>query len=347
MLRGTRTTEKFTHKAAAFNAAAAAEAEAAQLGWRDPRAAAKTWGEWCEAWWDTRNVEPGTLHRDKSSRDSCLLPKWKDVPLIDITRFEVKAWAAELGAAGMAPATVQRRIYLLSASLNAAIDAEILTSNPAFRIKLPGGETNVRRYLTHAEAAHLLAQFSPPMASSVGEDLVPVLLGTGMRWGEAVGLQIARVDFKRHSIRVSEVWDDEMRRLKPYPKGKKIRDVPMPEWIVPHLRHAIADRKTGHAFLQHGRVVDHSNWRFRVWEPAVERSGLDGTRIHDLRHTFASWLIQHPTHPVSLQEVGKLLGHVSSQTTAIYAELAKEHSERVLAALSDPFARVSPVEPPS
>lgn len=335
----------FEYKRAAKNAAAAAEEKASAPGWRDPRAALKTWGEWCEAWWPTRGVEPGTLKRDASSRDSALMPKWGDTPLIDITRFEVKAWAGELRASGMAPATVQRRVYLLSASLNAAMDAEILTSNPAYRIKLPGGETDVRRYLTTDEASDLMAQFKPPMRPSISDDFVPTLFGTGMRWGEAAGLQIPRVNFAHGSIRVAEVWDDEMGNLKRYPKGKKIRDVPIPLWLVPHLEHAIGNRKSGFVFLDRGHVIDYSNWRTRVWVPAVDRAKLAGTRPNDTRHTYASWLLQ--SGKVSLAEVGKLLGHRSVQTTQIYADLAAIPNTHVTEALGDPFGKFHPTFAPA
>lgn len=324
----------FPHKKAAQNAAAAEEAKAMSLGWRDPKAASRTWGEWCANWWPTRGVEPGVLNRDRYSRDACLMPKWGDVPLIDITRHDVKAWAAALAKGGMAWGTVQKRIYLLSASLTAAIDAEILTVNPAAKIKLPSGETDVRRYLTVEESEALLLQFQPPVDHPINEALVRAALGTGMRWGELVGLQIKRVALSRRTIRVAEVWDAQMRRLKPYPKGRKIRDVPIPEWLVLWLTFAIGDRKTGFVFLHEAKsVLEYSNWRQRFWLPAVECSELGAVRFHDLRHTYASRLLQNG---VTLAEVGKLLGHVSPITTQRYAHLAEVPRTNVLAALPDP-----------
>lgn len=326
----------FTHKKAAYNAAATAEDKAMSLGWRDPKAALRPWGEWCEEWWPTRDVEPGVLKRDESSRDSCLMKRWKDVPLSEITRQDIRAWAAQLKRSGLAPTTIDKRVYLLSASFNAAIDAEVLTTNPAFRLRGKGssaGESDDRRYLTHEEAVIFLASFRCPVDEPVNEAAVLTLLGTGMRWGEMVGLQVKRVDLDRMMIRVAEVWDNQTRTLVAYPKGKKQRSVPIPDTLAPYLKAVIGTRKVGHVFLRDGFILDYSNWRKRFWLPAEEEARVGHVKIHDLRHTYASWLLQHPTHPVSLAEVGRLLGHKSPQTTAIYAHLTESVPAHVTAAL--------------
>lgn len=317
------------HKRRAEQAAAAAEADTRKLGWRDPEAAGVRFAEWADAWWPTRNVEPGTLRVDQSRLRSRLLPKWADVPLIDITRHDVKAWAAELARDGLSPATVQRYISLLSASLASAVDAEVLTANPAARIKIAKGETIEQRFLTRSEFAAIASQAPTPF----DEALLSLLVGTGMRWGEAVGLQTQRVDLVRGRVRVAEGWDDRMRRVKPYPKGRKVRDVPLPAWVAAQLQPLVDGRRTGHVFDTGHGIPDYHNWRARVWLPALERAELGHVRIHDLRHTYASWLIQDG---IPLEEVGRLLGHVSPLTTRAYAHLAESPRDHILAALRDP-----------
>lgn len=324
-----RSAGTYPHKRRAEQAAAAAEIEARKLGWRDPLAAGVRYADWIEAWWPTRAVEPGTLRVDESRLRARLLPRWADVALIDITRHDVKSWAAELARDGLSAATVQRYISLLSASLAAAVDAEVLTSNPAARIKLTRGETIEQRFLTREEFAAIAAE----TPSDYDEALVSLLVGTGMRWGEAVGLQVQRIDRARGLVRVAEGWDDRMRRVKPYPKGRKVRDVPLPPWVAAQLEPLIGERRTGHLFDVGSGIPDYHNWRSRVWLPTVDRADVGRVRIHDLRHTYASWLIQDG---IPLEEVGRLLGHISPLTTRAYAHLAEIPRAHILAALRDP-----------
>ncbi len=324
-----RSAGTYTHKRAAENAATVAENEARRPGRRDPAAGLMPWGEWCATWWPTRGVEPGTARRDASRRDTHLAPRWAETPLVDITRHDVKAWAAELAASGLAPATIERCISLLSASLAAAIDAEILVANPAQRIRLAHGEQRIERHLTRSEFAALLAEAPSPFDGA----LLCVLAGTGARWGEAVGIHIPRLDMASANLRIAEVWDESLRRVKPYPKGRRIRDVPVPDWVLEHLEPVLAGRRTGFLFDAGGAPPRASNWHRRVWSPMLQRSGLDHLRPHDLRHTYASWLIQSG---LPLAEVGRLLGHVSPLTTQRYAHLAERPTAHILRALPDP-----------
>jgi len=60
----------------------------------------------------------------------------------------------------------------------------------------------------------------------------------------------------------------------------------------------------------------------KPWQRIRKRAGLEGLRIHDLRHSFASFAL---ANGLTLAEIGKLLGHTQVQTTARYANLAEKH----------------------
>ncbi|HET6915951.1 MAG TPA: tyrosine-type recombinase/integrase, partial [Acidimicrobiales bacterium] len=129
-------------------------------------------------------------------------------------------------------------------------------------------------------------------------------------------------------------------RVKPYPKGRRKRRVPMPSWVAEALIRYPSDAKA--CGLDHerpsrcrsdlvlrgplGAPLDARNMLRRHWAPALRRAGLDHARQHDLRHTTASWLIQAGC---SLTEVAAILGHTETAVTARYAHLAGTHMDKV------------------
>ncbi|MFI2703458.1 tyrosine-type recombinase/integrase [Cellulosimicrobium composti] len=78
-----------------------------------------------------------------------------------------------------------------------------------------------------------------------------------------------------------------------------------------------------------GTSADQSKFS-KVWTRAVRAADVGHVRPHDLRHTYASWLLQDG---VPLARVGKLLGHVSPVTTQRYAHLDETPADDILAAL--------------
>lgn len=337
-----RSVGTFTHKAKAERAAAAREDDARKAMTKDPDAYRRPWGEWCEAWWPTRAVAASTLLADKGRRDRNLMPRWEKVPLGSITRHDVKDWAASLRAGGLGPETVKRCVHLFSASLVAAVDNEILPSNPAARLRLPGGAPAQERYLTRDEYGKVRKQLSTDADTLIAD----LLVYTGMRWGEAAGLHWTRVDLDRGVVRIVETYDEAAGQMNAYPKGKRTRDVPLTPELIDRLGGLEAKGKdcgaphvTGRCpgplvlTTSTGAPLRNTNWTYREWRKAVEESGVGHTRVHDLRHTYASWLLQAG---VPLAEVGKLLGHVSSQTTQRYAHLADTPRASILSALAAP-----------
>lgn len=338
-----RSAGTFKQKAEAKRAAAKAESDSRSIGWRDPRAGRKTWGEWERTWWNGRTVSPGVLARDRSPVGKHIRPKWETVPLADINRHAVTSWIAELLRTTsdrgelLSGASVRRIVSLFSASLTAAVDAEVLPANPAFKVRLPKAAPAKERFLTRDEYDLLRAQFA-----GVDLTIVDFLVHTGVRWGEMAGLHEHRIDRARGEVLIVDVWDAKMKRIKPYPKGKEQRAVPIPEWYeFPEMKPAkmVYDYegprpRGGLVFLdERGLIVDVDVWRKAVWTPAVAAAGIGHCRPHDLRHTYASWLLQDG---VPLAEVGKLLGHKSWATTMRYAHLAETPKLHVLRALPAP-----------
>lgn len=331
----------FPHKAAAVRAAATAEGTARVSIWADPDAARRPFADWVTEWWPTRTIGAGTLKTQASNRDVHLLPRFGSVPLGGIRRQDVKAWAAQLARDGLAPATVQRCVHLLSAALAAAVDAELLDANPAARIKLPKPPPAQERYLTREEFEAVADELPTLHDRLIAETLVYM----GLRWGEMAGLHRDRVHLDRGLVRVVETFNPKTGAIEPVPKGRRVRDVPVPDWLATELKqlsaadvtcrrpHVAGRCRSGLLFTtRRGNVVWESKWATR-WRDAVDRAGVGHARPHDLRHTCASWLLQGG---MSLAEVGKFLGHESPATTQRYAWLENLDHTRVTAALGTP-----------
>ena len=309
----------FKYKAEARSAAEEAETKAQATR----TSSTITWGEWCETWLAQRTVAPSTATEDEKRINTYLNPRWADVRLSDITREDLKAWRAEMlkeyetevrgetVKRKRTTGTVNRVLSLMSKSLNDAVDSEVLDYNPA-------------RGLTKDELHNIAAELSPRWAL-----LALTMAYTGMRWGEAKvhavpGITQKRLDRERGMLQIAEVWDDKNGEVKPYPKGKTRRSVPVPKWLLELLP------DDGPLLLSpNGAMPQNNNFR-RALNIAADATGIERFRAQDLRHTFASWLIQGG---VPVEEVRRLMGHQSILTTQRYVHLAEMPTAKILAAL--------------
>lgn len=299
----------------AKRAAEAKEEEARRLKHKDTPI---TWGQWSEQWMEHRDVAESTRLTDEQRINSHVLPRWGKTALSDIKRADVKRWMTELKK-NHKPNTVNRIVGLLNTSLKEAVDQELISVNPAQGVRLSVGEATYERFLTKAELDKVCAHLSPEWAR-----LARFLAYTGLRWGEAVGLQSKRIDRERGMILVAEVWDDKAGEMKPYPKGKRRRSVPVPGWVMDGLKDADPVLPS-----PRGKRPAIRNFR-RALDDAADAARIERFRVHDLRHTYSSWLVQAG---VPLEEVRKLLGHTSVQTTQRYAHLADTPTDSILGAL--------------
>ncbi|BCK57410.1 tyrosine-type recombinase/integrase [Nocardia wallacei] len=303
---------------------------------------ALTWADWLPRWTAQRTVEEGTLSIDNRRINKHLKPKWGPLLLTEITQPDIQEWVASLP---LAPTTVDKCYRLLSGSLKAAERAELIPRNPCVDIKLPKPGPSPERYLEDEEFAALRDPLEP-----FDQLVVDVLVGTGMRMGEAQGLHKEHVDLKRKVITVEWAWDKESRRLKA-PKDHERRAIPIGDTLAQTLA-AVIKRdglgepapvrySTGRSvrtglLLAHtdGRPFDQDNFgkRFQAAQRVAwvgegdDRRRLGKVRPHDLRHTYAGRLVRAG---VPLQAVQKLLGHASIRTTQRYASLAESQWENI------------------
>ena len=210
----------------------------------------------------------------------------------------------------LSAAAVNRPLALLRQVLRLGRKLEALAKVPEMEMeKEPQGRL---RWLTPDEAGRLL-DACRKSRNLVLVDLVEFAMFTGCRRGEALGLTWDRVDRARGVIRLEVT------------KSGHRREVP----LSANADAVLARRWTDGA---KGYVFGSRNWNaFRsAWEAAVEAAKLDDFRFHDLRHTFASWLVQRGR---TLKEVQEALGHRTIAMTMRYSHLAPDHLRAAVAVL--------------
>jgi len=208
-------------------------------------------------------------------------------------------------------AAVNRPLALLRHLLRLAHEEwEVLPAVPKLRTERePQGRL---RWLTEGEAICLLEACRKSQNKALA-DLVEFSLFTGLRRGETLGLTWDRVDRPRGVVRLDLT------------KSGHRREVPLSSNADAVMARRWSDGAAGFVFGSRNWATFQS-----AWEVALTRAKVDGFRFHDLRHTFASWLVQRGR---PLREVQELLGHKTIAMTMRYAHLAPEHLRSAVAVL--------------
>lgn len=230
---------------------------------------------------------------------------------------------------------------LLAGVLTRGVELSYLPSNPAKGIRLPRGQEAERvemRLLTPEEFATVEARIDEHY-----RPLVRFLIGTGARWGEAVALTVADVALPNVRIRRALKWSpDNVRTVGATKTRRSNRTVVIPADLHDELRAACAGKSKGDLVFTaaRGGAVLHRTFWSRYWLPAVEHLE-PRPRIHDLRHSHASWLLAGgvPIHVVSAR-----LGHEDIRTTVnTYGHLLPDAQLAAASAAEAAFASVPKV----
>jgi len=235
-----------------------------------------------------------------------ILPRIGRIKVADVTRADVERCHHEMSK--RAPIQANRALAVTSAMFTFAIKLGWLETNPCRHIER-NAEEGRERFLSQAEIVNLGEALNEYPNQDTADCLRFIML-TGCRRGEAMNARWQDIDLE------AGIW------VKPsaHTKQKKPHRVP----LGAAARELLSKRRA--------TVPEHIDWVFpgrdhdaeplkqirACWDVTVKRAGLEGVRIHDLRHTYASILA---SAGVSLPMVGALLGHTQPKTTSRYAHL--------------------------
>ncbi len=214
---------------------------------------------------------------------------------------QVVAEYIESRAKSVKPGTVAKEVSTLKHCLRLAVDWGLLYENAASRARLPEVQVGETRYLTPSEVQTALenapAWLRAPMAFAVC---------TGIRRGEMLSLRWMDVDLARRQLYLRETNNDSQRTL------------PLSDDALHVLRSL---PRGGPADLVFAGI---DALRLSVTTRRVfQKLGIKDASFHTLRHTSASWLVQHG---VDLNSVGKILGLKTPHMTQRYAHLSPEYA---------------------
>jgi integrase len=253
-------------------------------------------------------LRPTTRELYRHQLKRAILPAFGDRLVTAITQTDVIEFFGRMKE--RYPAGARGLLNLLSVIFNYAVQWGIRPDNPATKIKR-GRSPERTRYLNSDELARLTAALDAHPCPAA--DILRLLLLCGSRKTETMMATWDQFDL------VTGTW------IKPSTatKQKRTHSVPLSPEAVAVLRRMRAENPTNHLFIsaRTGKPYTHDGGDLMLrdcWRRVLRTASLSNLRIHDLRHSYASFLINSGS---SLAVVGGLLGHSQPQVTARYAHL--------------------------
>lgn len=295
-------------------------------------------------------VEGKTLDHYRLYLRVSINPVMGELPIDAVLPERIATWINSQVDERYAAKTVKNRHGFLSAMFQSAVNDGLIAKNPCARTRLPSSEQREMVFLSPAEFETLyscIPEFWRP--------LVRFLAATGCRFGEATALRPADFDLDARTVRISRAWKSSQAKgwyIGPPKTARSRRTISLPLSLIPLLRPLVDSDREWVFENMHGGPVRQPKFYANTWEPARRLAngkqpfvGADGEekaavhdtdwkrppvmhpirkwpRVHDLRHTHASWLINDG---VPLNVVQRRLGHESITTTVdTYGHLAPD-----------------------
>jgi integrase len=270
--------------------------------------------------WAIPRKRAKSIRDDKAMLETIIVPRFGNLAVEAVTRRDVEGLHNDLVGT---PFRANRVLSLLSKMFSLAVEWGWRPDNPAAGIQ-KHHEDRRERYLTHEELARLADALDKYPAKRADEldgsakqkayarreakravDALRLLMVSGARKSEVLNATWEQFDLERG------IW------VKPSSatKQRKTERIPLSEQAIELLRSLPKDGPLLFRGRREGQPLSELKG---PWADICKMAKLKNCRMHDLRHSFASFLV---SSGVSLPTIGALLGHRSPTTTARYAHL--------------------------
>jgi integrase len=255
---------------------------------------------------------------DESMIRTHLVPQLGHFHMSVLKPPDVAVFVEYMKAKQYALGTCNRALVLLRYGFVLAVRWGVISAdaNPMKHIKNLADDNKIEHFLTNDQAKELLFEIKKS-ENEMLQWIVLFLLYTGARKREVLEAKWSDFDLERRSWRI------------PKTKSGKVRHVPLSDHALGVLK-AVKTKYGHHAFVYaFANEVTGLPYVsiFYSWDAARTRAGLSHLRIHDLRHSFASFLVNAGR---SLYEVQEILGHADIRTTSRYAHLSRERLQEAV-----------------
>lgn len=288
---------------------------------------------------------PGHLKRVKGILDE-LLPRLGHLSPLRLHAGTLTTLQSEMIGSGLKPATVNRKLEVITSILNFSAEKRRIPSNPSVGFKKLREVRDETKFWNQENAQSFLsfANTKYPYRSSKRWVYVVYLLAinSGVRAGEVWGLQPKDIVQDGEVLLIQRQFDRIKKSFRPT-KGKSNRRVPCNSRLLSELQSLIRDEKIDKDAVifrnQKGMPICHDNFAKRAFNQDIEEWGGPSIRFHDLRHTAATLMI---SSGLDLKTVQSICGHEEIRTTMNYAHLLAEKIREVARTFS-----ICPTEEPS
>lgn len=332
------------------------EADKARGTYVDQSLGRMTVGEYAELWLAMQTYGETTREQTVGRVRRHIAPVLGTTPLMALRTSQVQSWI-RAKQQELAPRTIRVLVSLLSSILNSAVDDGRMPKNVcrSSSIRLP--KVDDRKIVPWTEAQVRAVGQHLPERYKV---MLTITTGLGLRQGEVFGLAVEDVDWMRRVVTVRrQVRIVGSRLTFSLPKGRKVREVPLPESVLmllaSHLQAlpAVAvslpwDAPSGKletarlvVTSREGMALNRNYVNPNVWKPALRAAGLPTTRengMHSGRHFYASVQLEAGT---SIRALADYLGHSDPGfTLRIYTHLMPQSQKKAQSAIDAVFKRL-------
>lgn len=276
---------------------------------------------------------PSTYDNYKSVIDNHLIPYLGKYKVDKLTRTDIQDMIKKEKKAGKSASTIGLIHHVCRTSLAYAIELKIIMDNPSLGVVKPQAEKKEMHVLTEDQFRHLRDIGGDIRSKERMFSCFIFMFYTGLRRGEVLGLKWSDVDMTEKSLSMKRAVTKSTSKGVIITKGKTaraVRSIPLPANAIKELlifKETQAEEKTFY-----GKKYNNENWIFcrpdgkryyptslrKIFLRILALADIPAIRVHDTRHTFATFLMLAGENPKTVQAI---MGHANIATTLGYSHV--------------------------